>query len=239
MQLETEGCYPHPLPFVGSPTFIGILTPDRSRYIGQAERTGVTPPGFRDHPVYKLPAAVAEHYPLPPGSDPATRYFVFDGRSWYESEAWRAAERARQLMLPLLITACSGRKSKAGGDVPAWQRYDGPLYRMARKLRRAGRWPDADHLNWVILSARYGFLPADTLLPDYDQVMTADRAGAIRAGQGHTLTPYLTHARAILVDLGQVYRLALPPELPAQTAYTAGGIGQRVAQVKAWIEARR
>jgi hypothetical protein len=235
MHLETEGHYPTPLPYVGSPAFIYILTPDRTHYIGQAERTGITPPGFRDHPVYRLPAAVAEHYPLPPGSNLTQQYFVFDGRSWHESDAWRAAERARRLALPLLITACSGRKSQAKSDVPAWQRYDGPLYRMARKLRREGRWPDADRLNWIILSARHGFFPADTLLPNYDQQMTSDQARTFRDSQGGLLLPYLTHARTILVDLGQMYRLALP-EMTAQTTYTAGGIGQRVSQVKAWIE---
>ncbi len=235
MQLETEGQYSYPLEFIGSPTFIALLNPDRTRHIGQAERTGITPPGFRDHPVYKLPAAAAEHYNWPPHTDLAAQYFVFDGHSWHESNAWRAEERARRLALPLLITACSGRKSKAGGELPAWQRYDGPLYRMARKARRDKIWPDADRLNWVILSARYGFLLAETLLPDYDQVMTAEQARAILVDQGHTLRPYLEHARTILVDLGQEYRLALP-EMPPHTVYTAGGIGQRVAQVKAWIE---
>jgi hypothetical protein len=65
--------------------------------------------------------------------------------------------------------------------------------------------------------------------------MTVDQARVFRDSQGNLLLPFLTHARAVLVDLGQVYRLALP-EMPVQTTYTAGGIGQRVSQVKAWIE---
>lgn len=232
MRFELTQPYPYPLSYLASPPVIELLTPDRRRVIGRAERSGVTPPGYPDHPVYRLPLQAGQHYALPRHFE--TRFYVFDGRAFYDSEVWRAAERARQQARPLLITACSKAKSQAKQPVPAWLRYDGPLYRLIRKMKRAGDWPE-DELTWFILSARYGLITPAVYLPGYDQPMTGSRAAAWRPLVTMTLAPYLASATAIYIDLGQTYRAALPEKMPAHTRYASGAPGQRLAALRRWL----
>ena len=76
----------------------------------------------------------------------------------------------------LLIVACSQRKRSDPGLLPAIERYDGVNFRVLRKARREGYWPE--NLDVLILSAKYGLLKPDTLIEDYDSRMTQERASA-------------------------------------------------------------
>jgi hypothetical protein len=60
----------------------------------------------------------------------------------------------------LLIVSCSQRKRSELGPLPTLERYDGVHFRVLRKARREGYWPEK--LNVLIVSARYGLLELDT-----------------------------------------------------------------------------
>lgn len=66
----------------------------------------------------------------------------------------------------LLIVMCSKRKRSAPDLLPALERYDGIFFRILRKARREGHWPD--NLDILILSAKYGLLELDTAIENYD-----------------------------------------------------------------------
>jgi len=84
-----------------------------------------------------------------------------------------------------LILPCSKRKRDPAriytrvlingqATAPAWQVYDGNQTRMARRvLLGSPCWSD---LSVVFLSARYGLVWPDALIPNYDEAMTKVRA---------------------------------------------------------------
>lgn len=84
----------------------------------------------------------------------------------------------------LLILACSATKRRDPGWMPAWERYDGPLWQTwrtvdpRRRLARVG-----------FLSARYGFRSADSPIEDYDARLTPDLAERMIAGGMTTRWP--------------------------------------------------
>lgn len=84
----------------------------------------------------------------------------------------------------LLILACSATKRHDPGWMPAWERYDGPLWQTwrtvdpHRRLARVG-----------FLSARYGFRRADSPIEDYDARLTPDLADRMIAGGMGTRWP--------------------------------------------------
>ena len=67
----------------------------------------------------------------------------------------------------LLLLGCSERKAEKRGRLPAFQRYDGPAYRVFRKFLRDSRGAGPP-MNLYILSAKYGLISGDILIPDYD-----------------------------------------------------------------------
>lgn len=84
----------------------------------------------------------------------------------------------------LLILPCSATKRHDPGWMPAWERYDGPLWQTwravdpERRLARVG-----------VLSARYGFRSADSPIEDYDARLTPDLAERMIAGGMTTRWP--------------------------------------------------
>lgn len=78
----------------------------------------------------------------------------------------------------LLIIACSEKKLPTSRPVSTINRYNGPAFRVLRKyLRRA----EKELLTVLILSAKYGLIPAETKIPYYDQQLTP--ASATNSGQ--------------------------------------------------------
>jgi hypothetical protein len=142
-------------------------------------------------------------------------------------------------LVPLIALACSGTKRHDEGSLPAIQRYDGPLWRTFRAHRPARR------LNIWVLSARFGFLPASTLIPDYDQEMTPSRAaGLLRypSSDHHQFADAVRAAGRVLFAGGLLYRetmrRACPFQIPDLTETDGGGIGIHRAQLRAWLAAR-
>lgn len=138
----------------------------------------------------------------------------------------------------LLVIACSNRKRNEVGLIPAMDRYDGGIYRVIRKLRREIIFPM--NIDVLILSAEFGLIEESTLIPNYDRLMTTDRAKEIRFQVQHFLSHHLTQQtyRSIYIDLSTKYLLALSGfNFPANTTLhlATGRIGERLMNVKNWI----
>jgi len=140
----------------------------------------------------------------------------------------------------LLIIPCSKRKAGLpGAKIPAIDLYDGPFYRIIRKVFRECGKPD--NLDIMILSAKYGLITYNKTIIDYDQKMTISRAKTLSS----TVRPRLKDAlkgnryAKVFINLGKLYMLALDSSkdlLDEQNVCCASGrIGERMQQLRNWI----
>ena len=140
----------------------------------------------------------------------------------------------------LLIVGCSQRKRPEPGLLPAIERYDGVNFRVLRKAKREGYWPE--NLDVLIVSAKYGLLRADTPIEDYDKRMTRDRALALQPVVSAGLDAHLVQVKydEVFVNLGKTYLLTLTESLEMtglrdRMIYAVGGIGEKMSQMKQWL----
>lgn len=141
----------------------------------------------------------------------------------------------------LLVMACSKRKAPGLLRGCAWDIYDGRLYQVLKKALQD--YPDwQEHVDVLIVSARYGILRPEQEIETYDEPMTEVRARE-RSGQWREDLRRAIAGRcykAIHVNLGRLYLRALPnldsffPGVSIEWA-TRGGIGKRNAQTKRWL----
>jgi hypothetical protein len=139
----------------------------------------------------------------------------------------------------LLILSCSQRKASATGRVPAIDRYDGPVFRVLRRYLREGS-PGA--LTVLIISAKYGLIESNHMIPTYDCRMSAARAKELRP---HVLAALRRHLASrywheVGVCAGKHYRSALEGFLPllsegSQVVFLGGGQGPRLTRLRAWL----
>jgi hypothetical protein len=144
----------------------------------------------------------------------------------------------------LLIVSCSRAKRPDLGSLPAIDRYDGPVFRLLRKARAAGL---LGNVEVMILSAKHGLIPADWMIRDYDQVMTPARAAELAGSVSVELWRWVGRhedCTDAFVNLGQAYMAAIAGfdewclRRGIIVTRAAGGIGERLAQTKAWLEAQ-
>lgn len=132
----------------------------------------------------------------------------------------------------LLLTSCSAKKHRGNG-LRAIDRYDGPAFKIIRKY--------ADpNLNVLILSAKYGLVHADDIIPWYEQKMTLQNAVKIRLDTTTKLQAILLNGNydSMLVNLGKVYLEAVDWETlgyKGTIIQTEGPIGVRLHQLKCWV----
>ena len=140
----------------------------------------------------------------------------------------------------LLIISCSERKVETPETLAAIERYDGPVYRTLRKVRREGRIPKK--LDVLIISAKYGLLACQQPADNYDQKMTLKRADKLRPEIQNRLKSFIQTKRGgydqVFINLGKVYRQTLDGFHWGllSTLEATGGIGQKTSQMKAWLE---
>lgn len=143
----------------------------------------------------------------------------------------------------LLVIACSQRKTPGLAEGPAWEIYDGALYRVLKKsfrIRPALR----PAIEILIVSARYGVIAPETVITTYNEHLTPILVRARGDYWSEQLQARLGGRvfRAAHVNLGREYLRALPGLAgllaPADVDWTAGGIGTRCAATKRWVEAR-
>jgi hypothetical protein len=136
----------------------------------------------------------------------------------------------------LLLIACSQKKTRTRGAVPAIERYDGPAFRV---LRRYLRDADDQFLTVCILSARFGVIAARKRIPDYDQKMTSPRALQLRETASTKLRAILRRQpyREVLVCAGRAYLTALaePRKFGVPVRVAARGQGKKLRSLKNWL----
>ena len=139
----------------------------------------------------------------------------------------------------LLLISCSQRKIQSPELLDAIERYDGPTYRTLRKLRREGNFPE--NVDVLIISAEYGIVAAHHSTNDYDRRMTSERADELRPLIQSRLRGAVKSKRGgytqVFINLGKTYMQTLEGFHwgPVSTMEATGGIGQKTAQMKAWL----
>lgn len=117
--------------------------------------------------------------------------------------------------------------------------YDGPYYRIIKKLRREELFPS--NLDVFILSAKYGIIPETHQISTYDQKMSEARAKELNEDNLQTLNTILSkNYSSLLVNLGKVYMKSIAGYeqfVPKDTKIilAQGEIGERMSFMKNWI----
>lgn len=140
----------------------------------------------------------------------------------------------------LLIMACSGRKLPTAGLIPAIDRYDGVNFRVLKKAQREGYFPS--NLDILIISAKHGLIKPETLIENYDIRMTNKRSLELRDSVSQSLDKHLSNNQylEIFLNLGKDYLKTISnsknlTEFSGDLVVGEGRIGQKMAQMKAWI----
>ena len=136
-----------------------------------------------------------------------------------------------------LLLACSATKTTDAGAIPAYQRYDGPTYRVLRAwMRQTPGWQGLVRIR--ILSAEYGLIGPFRPIPTYDRLMTRTRAVELQTEVAKEfdllLVVHPTFSQA-LISLGAIYWVALPSPLPVAAEIATGRPGERLQALKAWL----
>ncbi len=140
-----------------------------------------------------------------------------------------------------LLIACSKAKRLNPELLPALQRYDGPYFRIIHRFLRETPQDRVD-LKILILSAEFGLIPDDRLIPNYDRRMTRARAEELRPQVLDSLRSELVRRQCseLFVILGAEYQSAIsgletivPPETKIIRAKGAQGVKAR--QLKYWL----
>jgi hypothetical protein len=143
----------------------------------------------------------------------------------------------------LLILSCSQKKIKSPIFLPAIERYDGPSYKVLRKIMRNSNYNNS--LDIAIISAKYGLLQPNENIEDYDLKMNKEIAESIRNKVVQNLRKQILNKNYenVFVNIGSNYMLAIDgfnKNLPRNTKllYADGKIGKRLSQMKKWLEER-
>lgn len=139
----------------------------------------------------------------------------------------------------LLLISCS--KNKRNDQSVAIEMYDGPYYKIVRKLIREGKFPET--LDILILSAKYGLVKSNDWLEYYDQIMTQERAKELNSVVLVGLENAFRDVKYsdFYINLGENYMKAIEGYQSIVPKYVTvivsqGEIGMRMSAMKKWIE---
>ncbi|MDD5474587.1 MAG: peroxide stress protein YaaA [Candidatus Methanoperedens sp.] len=143
----------------------------------------------------------------------------------------------------LLILSCSHKKIKTPALLPAIERYDGPYYKVLRKIMHRSDYNNS--LDIAIISAKYGLLNPDEKIKDYDLKMNTDIAVALQNKVAPALRKQILKKKYenIFINLGQDYLLAIDGfnknlRSKPTIVYANGKIGEKLSKMKMWLEER-
>lgn len=143
----------------------------------------------------------------------------------------------------LLILSCSQTKIKNKDLLPAIERYDGPSYKVLRKIMNSSNYNNS--LDIAIISAKYGLLQPHEKIEDYDLKMNKEIAESLNNKVAEELRKQISNNKYenIFINIGSDYNLAVDgfnKKLPRNTEilYAKGKIGERLSQMKKWLEER-
>lgn len=136
-----------------------------------------------------------------------------------------------------LILSCSQSKKIDEADLPAIQRYDGPAFRLLR--RYLGR-SDED-LEIYILSAKFGLIRHQTLIPYYEQKLQNGKVEELKRLVAEQRFFFKAAERkSFFVNLGKNYLQVFAPVLQravknSAVTFASGSSGKRLAQMYDWL----
>lgn len=162
----------------------------------------------------------------------------------------RYAEVRGRKVRNAIILGCSGTKDQRNGWLPAWKRYQGPLWQT---LRSTG-WDGAEQLPfevWV-LSAKHGFIGSWDEIEDYDtritdrltpgRPLTRQDDMKYRPDRWHSalFVELCKRADRVYAVMGEAYEAVLLDwsrfyDVVPPTFSRARGIGEHRAQLKTWV----
>jgi hypothetical protein len=144
----------------------------------------------------------------------------------------------------LLILGCSQRKRSDSGLLRAIARYDGPTFQVLRRFLK--QQPQvSNNISTYILSAEFGLIPQDFLIPYYDRRMTASRAIELRSTTVAKLSDIVNSRpyEEVFLCMGQIYFQAiqgyeaiLPNNLNMQVA--SGSLGRKLGELHDWLHGK-
>jgi hypothetical protein len=143
------------------------------------------------------------------------------------------------MLTSLAILGCSQRKKQTSRPVPAIDRYDGPVFRVFRKYAKEA----PENLSHAyILSARFGLVSSDFLIPRYNRPLVSSDCAALRRQVENQLRRTLDAVQPgrLFVSVGQGYWSLLEESLTrevtsAKLVVATGGIGGRASQLAHWL----
>ena len=153
-------------------------------------------------------------------------------KNYLENNVFNRIERKK-----LLIISCSAKKKKFSRPAPAFEVYDGPIFRLLRKNLRS----QSSKIDIIIISAKYGLITPRTRISYYDKLISKKEAyewnGRI-VGSLRDLIQKNNYSE-ILVCLGKRYLPVidgLEKQIPedCKLLYVNGRIGERMQKLKAW-----
>jgi hypothetical protein len=143
----------------------------------------------------------------------------------------------------LLVLSCSQCKRIEDTKLPALQRYNGPAFQLLRRYLEN----TVEEIGIYILSAEFGLIPHNRLIPFYDQRMTKQRAHELKAkvaGQAQRLFAIKSQRRRqkpqLFINLGSNYLRAFEPTLnflasSSIVTMASGASGKRLAEMHDWL----
>lgn len=142
-----------------------------------------------------------------------------------------------------LIIGCSEAKVQSPELLPAIQRYNGPPFRVLRRfLTNRPQTDKAGAIDVYVLSAEFGLISGQQLIPVYDRRMTHHRAEQLRPKVLDTLKGEIAdhHYAELFLSMGKTYLLALegyekllPPETKVIVSRSTSG--RKLSELKAWL----
>ncbi|MDQ3816615.1 MAG: hypothetical protein M3247_07930 [Thermoproteota archaeon] len=140
----------------------------------------------------------------------------------------------------LLILSCSQTKRAESELLPAYERYDGPPYRLLRRYLKAS----TNIPKIKILSAEYGLISHDTQIPYYERQMTDRRAQELRPQVHEALKILLkpnsrNKTQGVFIYLGKDYLKTLEGSKLYSTKGTVkvaeGTPGEKLTDLYCWL----
>ena len=134
----------------------------------------------------------------------------------------------------LLIISCSKNKKKFDKPMPAIMVYDGPFFKMLRKLNLK-----KIEVDIMILSAKYGLIDISTPIKFYEQKMTKKISQKISKKINSKLIRIIKtrQYKEIFISMGKTYYSIFNLEKinTAKIVYAKGGIGKKLKQTREWL----
>lgn len=142
-----------------------------------------------------------------------------------------------------LIIGCSEAKLDTPGELPAIERYDGPPFRVLRRFLKNGSLGDSlSELAVFVLSAEFGLISGEQLIPVYDRRMTSHRAEELRSDVLEVFKCEVANQKygELFLSMGKTYLLALAgyetllsPAMKVSVSDVTAG--RKLTELKFWL----